>query len=132
MTPRKHEENDGSNNQNHGEVSKTSLGFRSFGKNRFDAPQAEYGVLYAGKDIPCAFIETFGRDMGKRFVTEAELRLRGLARIEIASPLRLVDVTGEGLARLSADGRLCTGDLAVAQRWALALYHHPARPDGIY
>ena len=57
---------------------------------------------------------------------------RGLARIESNRPLRLVDLTGAGLARLGADERLCAGDYDVAQRWALALFRHPERPDGLY
>ena len=44
----------------------------------------------------------------------------------------MVDLTGPGLARLGADERLCAGGHAVAQRWALALWTHPSRPDGLY
>lgn len=37
-----------------------------------------------------------------------------------------------GLTKIDADGRLCTGDYGVAQRWALALRNHPEKPDGLY
>ena len=49
---------------------------RRSGNNRFDAPAAEYGVLYAGSDAHCAFIETFGHETGRRVADPAELRLR--------------------------------------------------------
>ena len=107
------------------------LYFGRSGDNRFDPPTREYGVLYTGEDEHCAFIETFGHATGVRFVTVTALHMRGLARIEVRRPLRLVDLTGPGLAHLGADERLCTGDYAVAQRWALALQRHPERPDGL-
>ena len=107
------------------------LYFNRSGDNRFDPPAREYGVLYVGEDAHAAFIETFGHATGVRFVTVTALRTRGLARIEVRRSLRLVDLTGSGLARLGADERLCAGDYAVAQRWALALLRHPQRPDGL-
>src|SRR5581483_10771825 len=61
------------------------------------------------------------------------LRETCLSRLTTAQPLKLVDLTGSGLARLGADERLCAGDdHALCGRWALALYHHPLRPDGLY
>ncbi len=106
--------------------------FGRAGKFRFDAPGGVYGVLYAGADAHCAFIETLGHETGLRVLNDIDVRMRGLARIETRRPLRLVDLTGSGLARLSADERLCSGDYPVAQRWSLALWQHPARPDGLY
>jgi hypothetical protein len=106
--------------------------FGRAGKSRFDAPGGEYGVLYAGVDAHCAFIETLGHETGVRVLNDIDVRMRGLARIETRRPLRLVDLTGAGLAHLGADERLCSGDYSVAQRWSLALWQHPARPDGLY
>jgi hypothetical protein len=57
---------------------------------------------------------------------------RCLTHIEAVRRLTLVDLTGPGLARLGADERLCAGDHAVAQRWALALWAHSSHPDGLY
>ena len=56
---------------------------------------------------------------------------RCLSRIESDRPLRLVDLTADGLARIGADSRLTTGDYAVAQRWSLAFQNHQDEPDGI-
>lgn len=46
--------------------------------------------------------------------------------------LRLVDLTGPGLARLGADARLFAGDHGQARQWSRAFYSHPDRVDGIY
>ena len=98
---------------------------------RFNAPNAEYGVLYVGSDPHCAFIETFGQSPGVYTVTVGALAARALSQIEARRPLRLVDLTGSGLARLGADERLCSGEHEVAQRWALAQWTHPAKLDGL-
>lgn len=107
------------------------LFFGRTGDNRFDAPRGEYGVLYAGGDAHCAFIETFGRQTGENLVGRTELEARGLAEIGAERPLGLVDLTGPGLARIGADGRLLAGEHATSWRWSLALWSHPSRPCGI-
>lgn len=108
------------------------LHFGRSAQNRFDAPNGQFGVLYAG-DIPtCAFVETYGRlDRIPRLVTEKELGDRCLSRLAPRSPLRAVDLSAAGLRRLDADNRLCTGDYRIAQRWSAALHDHPDSPDGI-
>ncbi len=95
------------------------LYFSRSGNNRFDSPAGEYGVLYLGQDEHYAFVGTFGHATGVRFVTMTALRARGLVRVEVRRPLRLVDLTGPGLAHLGADERLCAGDYDVpsAGRW---------------
>lgn len=100
--------------------------------SRFDAPGGEYVVLSCGSDTHCAFIETFGQATTLGLIDLSELRAYGLARLEGRRPLRLVDLTGPGLARLGADERLCAGDERVAQRRALALWRRPAHPDGLW
>ena len=112
---------------------KEPLYFGRSGRNRFDAPEGEFGTLYVGQDEHCVFVETFGHKTGAAdFVTVAALRNRELSRIEPKRSLRLVDLTGSGLARIRSDARLTTGSIAVSQRWALAFRDHPDRPDGIY
>lgn len=109
------------------------LFFGRAGRHRFDAPGGEFGTLYVGADQHCVFVETFGHRTGEvDFVTIGALAARRLARIRPRRRLRLVDLTGSGLARLRADARLCTGATAVSRRWALALFEHPERPDGLY
>lgn len=110
--------------------------FGHSGEGRFDALEAEYGVLYVSADIDGAFIEGCIRDTGlgraHRVVSMSYLLERVLSRITFAKPLDLVDLTSEGLARIGADMRLCTaGGYRIAQRWSRAFYRHPEQPDGI-
>ena len=108
------------------------LYFGRSGDSRFDAPAGEFGVLYVGKDERCAFIETFGHATGVRVVDRGELAARGLARVTPKRPLRLVNLAGDGLARLGADARLTAGEsYDPPHRWALAIHDHPKKPDGI-
>lgn len=105
-----------------------------FGKgrtNRFDAPESEYGVLYAAEDEFGAFVETFLRDPKLTLVARDELAKRRLSEIEASTALSLVDLTGKGLQRAGV-----TGDISTApheETWALsrAIHEHPSRPDGI-
>ena len=41
-------------------------------RNRFNAPDGEYGVLYLGCDLACAFIETLGWRTGIRYVSQLD------------------------------------------------------------
>ena len=101
------------------------------GLNRFDAPAGEYGMLYAAIDHHAAFIEVFG-DALERTVRSTFLSERGWARVEPSRELRLVDLSGPGLAQIGADERLCSGEHHVAQHWSLALWQHRASVDGLY
>ncbi|MSP61912.1 MAG: RES domain-containing protein [Myxococcales bacterium] len=113
-------------------IERGALHFGRSGGERFDAPRRQFGVLYLGRDAHSAFIETFGRHGSRQQVTLSQLQERALAQIESAGLLRLVDLTGRGLARIGADARLATGNYKISQAWALALHDHPASPDGIY
>lgn len=109
-----------------------ALYFGRTGDNRFDAPDGSYGVLYAGEDEYCCFIETCGQVTGVPSVSGAYLDQRQLAEIKILAPMRLIDLSASaGLARIGADGRLMDGSHAVAQRWSAALRSHPTNPAGI-
>ncbi|PLS84238.1 MAG: hypothetical protein CYG60_18990 [Actinobacteria bacterium] len=43
--------------------------------------------------------------------------------------MRLVDLTGSGLARIGATSEIFSGDYA--QEWSRALHGHPKKPDGL-
>ncbi len=109
-----------------------ALHFGTSGRSRFDAPNEAYGVMYVALQPHGAFIETFGSQTGIGVISEAELSLRSMSRLETQQKLRLVDLTGAGLARLGADGRLCAGDHRLAQQWAFEPWQHPIQADGIY
>jgi hypothetical protein len=109
-----------------------ALHFGASGRSRFDAPNEAYGVMYVALQHHGAFIETFGSQTGTGVISEAELSLRSISCLETQQKLRLVDLTGAGLAKLGADGRLCTGDHWLSQQWAFELWQHPIQADGIY
>ena len=112
--------------------SKESLFFGRTGRNRFDAPDGSFGVLYAAMDEHCAFIETFGQSTGIRIVTRPELENRVLSELTVIHAFTLIDLARSGgLARIGADGRLLTGSHAVAQQWSAALRQHPLKPAGL-
>lgn len=108
------------------------LTFRKSSDRRFDLPHGESGVVYVAADEHGAFIETLGHTTGNRAVTVSALHSRSLAEIQVRSPLKLVDLTGAGLVQIGADERLCAGEYRIAQRWSLALFRHPEKPDGLY
>jgi hypothetical protein len=101
------------------------------GHNRFDAPNSEYGVLYAAATFDGAFIETFG-DLSPRTVSASSLTVRGSAAVAARRKLQLVDFAGAGLSRVGLDARICTDDHALSQEWSHALWSHPSQPDGIW
>ncbi len=102
------------------------------GWHRLDAPDASYGVLYAGRDPYGAFIETFASAAGTRIVTTRALREKSLAELKATRALRLIDLTQSGtLVRIGADARLFAGSHEAAQLWSKALYGHPCKADGV-
>lgn len=106
--------------------------FGRTGLHRFDSPAGEFGVLYAAEDDAGAFVEVFGDPLDVRLLSRADLRHFCLAEVAATRRLSLVDLTGGGLSRLGADGRLAAGDdYGISQRWARALWAHPAAPDGL-
>jgi hypothetical protein len=109
-----------------------ALHFGRTGDNRFDAPDGSFGVLYAGEDEYCCFIETCGQVTGVPSVSGAYLDKRHLAEMKVMESMKLIDLSASaGLARIGADGRLMDGSHAVAQRWSAALRNHRTKPAGI-
>lgn len=114
-------------------VSQDPIYFGSTGKNRFDAPGAEYGVMYVAADLHGAAIETFGRSYSAA-ISVGSLGVTGFAQIRSSRELHLIDlVESGGLTRIGADARLCSDcDYSLTQKWSKAIYDHPASVDGIF
>jgi hypothetical protein len=109
------------------------LFFAATGLSRFDDPDREFGVMYIARQLEGAFVEKFLRDTGNHERTWS-LRMFdsvALATVRSNRSLQLVDLGGRGLAMMSVDSRLGSGEYNTAQRWAAAIYHHPQQPDGI-
>jgi hypothetical protein len=108
---------------------------------RFDAPNGEFAVMYCAFSLEVCFAETllrtraFDRPASEpTLIDESELRSRKVVRLGEGDGQRLVlaDLTGGGLARLHCDGSISTvSRYAVPRQWALALWQHPRRVDGI-
>lgn len=106
--------------------------FGRTGQYRFDSPDGSYGVLYAGADAFCAFVESLIKNPNSRVVTTAELKAKAIAELRGSRPLRLIDLTQSGaLLRIGADARLFSADRTAAQQWSKALHDHPALADGL-
>jgi hypothetical protein len=107
------------------------------GTYRFDDPGKEYGVLYVAEDPFGAFAESFGQLLAlpvalPRMIPSGLLMERVLSTVTCNRPLRFVDLTGPGLARIGADARLFSGDHEHSRPWSKALREHPSQIDGIY
>jgi hypothetical protein len=108
---------------------------------RFDAPDGEFGVMYCAFSLQVCFAETLLRTRSYRvpadqptLIDESELRSKGIARLAATTGkgLVLADLTGSALARLHCDGSISTVPrYTVARQWALAVWKHPKRVDGI-
>jgi RES domain len=108
---------------------------------RFDAPDGEFGVMYCAFTLEVCFAETLLRTRAHQtpadqpmLIDETELRSRGVAQLggRAGRQLVLADLTGSGLARLHTDSSISTTPrYSVPRQWALALWEHPNRVDGI-
>lgn len=99
---------------------------------RFDAGAGEFRVCYVGLSPAAAFAETFLRNPGRRVMDRTLLGSRAITVLTNRRPLSLVRLYGPGLARLGATAEVAHGPAyGLARAWSLALWTHPARPDGI-
>lgn len=70
------------------------------GTNRYDAPGKDFGVLYLGRDLPTALMESvfhkhrWDRD-ARRAVALAEVQRRLVRAVGVLTSLRLADLTAE-------------------------------------
>jgi hypothetical protein len=110
----------------------SAIYYDASGCGRFDI-KGQLGVLYLGKTIEAAFIETFGRNLGQRFVSRDMIKTRFLFAIESDRPLKLLQLYGAGLAKLGVDSELSSGrEYRLPRLWCEAIYSHPQQVDGIY
>jgi hypothetical protein len=122
------------------------LNFNPTPQGRFNAPNGEHATTYLSTSPEGAFVETFVQDAGRStsgqaIVTRDRLDVYCLCRMPYGMgagtrALHLVDLSGPGVVTIGATGELCAladiARLGLVQRWALRLYQHRDRPDGIY
>ncbi len=111
-------------------------------KSRFSDPRRRkaenrFGVLYLGTTVGVCFLEAVLRDqrdgiVGELAIEESELEMRCYAEIEVATPLRLVDLRENGAVAMGipSDVHRGTGQ-ALSRAWSVAFHEHPQAPDGI-
>ncbi len=98
-------------------------------QGRYDCQEGEYGYLYAGETQRSAVAEAFLRGPAvahpaARFVLRSQLRPRILSRLVVTADLSLVDLRGDGLARIGQDAWLTSCDevdYPISQAWATAM-----------
>lgn len=105
--------------------------FGRSGGNRFDDPARAYGVLYAGLSLAAAFAEVLLREPGRTLLPMSDVDKRRITVLETTRELRIVEMTGPGLAMLGATAAVSSGPHEEAQVWSAALYAHTAVVDGI-
>jgi len=100
-------------------------------RQRWDSPDASYGVCYMAEEAHIAFAETLLRDLTLDALPESELEVRSLARLRVRKPLRVVAMHGKPLRAQGADASVVQGPYPTAWTWSAAFHAHPDRPDGI-
>ena len=100
-------------------------------RQRWDAPDASYGVCYLADEPHIAFAESLLRDLALDVIPQAELEVRSLARLRVRGPLRLVAMHGKALRAHGADASVAQGPYPITWAWSAALHAHPDAPDGV-
>ncbi|WP_375460827.1 RES family NAD+ phosphorylase [uncultured Enterovirga sp.] len=96
-----------------------------------------FGVVYLGSTLKVCFLEAILRDrgngrLGDWLVEAAELDGWSCAEIVVDTPLRLVDLRGDGPARMGIPSdALRASSQGLGQAWSAAVWAHDERPDGL-
>lgn len=78
------------------------LYYRRDGTNRYDAPQRDYGVMYLGRDLPTALMESVFHTHqwptdAKRSIALKEIQSRMVRAVGVLDDLCLANLTAEGV-----------------------------------
>jgi hypothetical protein len=108
-----------------------------FSDPRRRSPESRFGVLYLGSSLKVCFLEALLRDerdglVGDYPMDERELDMRRFAQVVVREELTLLDLTGDAPVRMGVASDVPrSSKQALARRWSLAAYAHPAQVDGI-
>ncbi len=100
-------------------------------------PANRFGVLYLGSTLKVCFVEAVLRDegdgrTGDLLLDERDLAVRRYTEVEVATPLSLLDLCGDGPIRMGVPSDVARGSKqSLARRWSVAFHDHPAQPDGV-
>lgn len=105
---------------------------------RFDSLDGSYAYLYIGDSPAAAVAETLCRnlpvDQSPRLIPRIQIRGRVLSELRTTRPVRVVDLTGTGAARLNAGVWLTKCDPSgylATRRWAAAVLAANPGIDGL-
>ncbi|HEY0154588.1 MAG TPA: RES family NAD+ phosphorylase [Longimicrobium sp.] len=119
-------------------IHRTSLGTMHFGRTldpderqRWDSPDASYGVWYAGEPDYVAFAETLLRDLTLTSISHDALISRSIAEVRVRRDLTVANFADAGLFKLGADSSAADADYQVTWAWSAAIHSHPQGVDGI-
>ena len=96
-----------------------------------------FSVVYLGSTLKVCFLEAILRDrgngrLGDWLVEAAELDGWSCAEIVVDVPLKLVDLRGDGPARMGIPSdALRASSHSLGQAWSTAVWLHNERPDGL-
>lgn len=100
--------------------------------SRFNAPSGEFGVMYVAQRPHGAFAETLLRNVGATVLQQSDINARNFAAFPLKREFRAAMLCGNGLCQLGATAEVTSNSrYDTSQQWALALWSHPDRPDGI-
>lgn len=108
-----------------------------FSDPRRRKPQNRFGVLYVGESLAVCFLEAILRDrkdgvVGGLELEERELEQRVFVEIEVASPLRVVDLRGNNAVAMGLPSDVLRGVRhRLGRAWSVAFHEHPSAVDGI-
>jgi len=108
-----------------------------FSDPRRRAPANRFGVIYLGSTLKACFVEAVLRDegddrTGDLLLDERDLAVHRYAEVEVAIPLSLLDLRGDGPLRMGVPSDVARGSKqSLARKWSVAFHDHPAQPDGI-
>ncbi len=108
-----------------------------FSDPRRRVPANRFGVLYLGSTLKVCVVEAVLRDegdgrTGDLLLDERDLAVRRYAEVEVAMPLSLLDLRGDGPLRMGIPSDVARGSKqSLARKWSVAFHDHPAQPDGI-
>jgi hypothetical protein len=100
-------------------------------RQRWDSPDASYGVWYVGEPDYVAFAETLLRDLTLTSIPQDALLSRSIAEVGVRRDLTVVNFADAGLFPLGADASAADAEYRVTWAWSAALHGHPQGVDGI-
>ena len=106
--------------------------FSRIPRNRWDAPNSEFGVWYGADSLETALLETvlrFAPYQNTAFNLEQAPYQVGI--LTTNRPLNLVDLSGQHLKTIGMTASVAYGKYTTTRAWSKVIQSHPSKPDGI-